>query len=94
MPDACAGLRELLEFPAIVSFKIIVDARAPAALAGLVALIESIDRDALKEREFPGRASRNGRYLSYTVPVRVASAELLETYYREISGLEYVKHII
>lgn len=95
MDEQRSGFRELLKFPTVVDFRVIVDAAQSDSLQLLTAGFNQIDPGSCggKLRGTP-RKSSNGRYLSYTIPVRVHSAEKLEQIYREIGALPFVKHIL
>ncbi|MBO6257976.1 MAG: DUF493 domain-containing protein [Succinivibrio sp.] len=94
MPDVYSRLQKLLDFPSLVDFRIIVDAKVLNALDEVKNCISSIEPDGLKPITKAGTPSRNGNYISYTVPVTVSSAQKLETLYTEIAKMPCVMHIL
>lgn len=85
---------ELLDFPCVIDFRIIIDAQYDNALDKLIAFINSQYENSVMKLLTPPRKSTNGKYLSYTIPVKVLEASHIEDLYKKISALEYVKHII
>lgn len=94
MPDVYSRLQKLLDFPSLVDFRIIVDGKVLNALDEVKKCISAIEPEGLKPITRPGTPSRNGNYVSYTVPVMVSSAQKLETLYKEIARMPCVKHIL
>lgn len=95
MDEQRTGFGDLMKFPAVVDFRIIVDAAQSDSLQQLTAGFNQLAPGSCggRTRGQP-RLSRSGRYVSYTLPVRVHSAEKLEQIYREIGALPFVKHIL
>lgn len=88
------GLRELIKYPSVVDFRIIVESEISDALDQVYAAIGKIEpAGALKIKDAP-RRSRTGRYLSYTLPVKVRSYDNLKQIYAEVGSLSCVKHIL
>ncbi|SPT69747.1 Uncharacterized conserved protein [Anaerobiospirillum thomasii] len=85
---------ELLEFPCIIDFRIIIDAKKENALPDLCAYINSLYKDSVQPLKDKPRHSSSGTYISYTVPIKVEDAAAVENLYAKISKLDYVKHII
>ncbi|MBO5565608.1 MAG: DUF493 domain-containing protein [Succinivibrio sp.] len=94
MSDIYANLKKLIKFPSVISFRVIVDAEAPDAIAEVKKAVEEIEHSGVMEITEPPRRSRNGTYISYTLPVKVTSAKNLEAIYKIISMIPSVKHVI
>ncbi len=94
MSDSYQKLGELIEFPALIGLRVIVDAHDNFALDKVKGLIDNIEPNSLKEITDPSRKSSNGNYISHTVPVLVKSKEHLKKLYVKISALDCVKHVI
>lgn len=94
MSDVYSRLKQLMEFPSLVDFRVIVDAKVINALDEVKKCISAIEPEGLKPISKPGTPSRNGNYISYTIPVMVSSAPKLESLYKEIASMPCVKHIL
>lgn len=95
--NALAGgktLRDLIKFPSAIDFRVIVDAEAEEALAVLKDTLSAIEPEGYQGVQGVPRPSRTGRYLSYTVRVKVQSPESLERIYAETGALSFVRHIL
>ena len=86
---------ELLKFPCIVDFRIIVDALKKDALNEVKKHIEEIlPGSVVQEIVASPRVSSNGKYISYTVPVRVADAKNIEDLYQHLGKIDFIKHVL
>lgn len=89
-----ASFKDLLQFPAQVDFRIIVD----ALVEDVIAKLRSALTDICGRQEYPvlgePRVSSNGRYVSYTLRANVQSAEMLNKVYKELGSLPCVKHLL
>lgn len=94
MSDAYQKLKKLIDFPATIDFRIIVEASAADALYQIENVCNSIEQGSFKKITDPARKSRNGQYISYTVPVRIKSPAHLQSVYEKVGALNCVKHII
>ncbi|MCR5537214.1 MAG: DUF493 domain-containing protein [Succinivibrio sp.] len=94
MTDAFKTFREVLIFPCQLEFKVIVTALNPEALNEVQSCIRRIEPEGLLPLVKPPRASKKQSYLSYTVPVKISSAENLERIYREVAALDCVLHVL
>ncbi len=94
MSDAYQKLKKLIDFPATIDFRIIVTASAADALSQIEIVCNSIEHGSFKKITAPARKSRNGQYISYTVPIRIKSPSHLQTVYEKVGALDCVKHII
>ena len=94
MSDAYAKLERLIDFPALVDFRIIVIAQDNEALDKIYKACEEIEAGSVKKVTAPARKSRNGQYLSYTVPVHIKSPKHLRTVYEKVGAFSCVKHIM
>lgn len=87
------GLRELIKYPSTVDFRIIVESDVADAMVQVREAVSKIEPNVRDPKDAP-RRSRTGRYLSYTLPVKVRSYENLKRIYAEVGALECVKHIL
>lgn len=87
-------LRKLIKFPALVDFKIIVDANCEDALEQVTSVCQSIEPNGVRALKEPPRKSRTGKYLSYTQVVQISSYEKLQEIYKKVGALDCVKHIL
>ena len=94
MSDAYKTFREVLEFPCRMEFKVIITALNPQTIEEVKACLRTIEPQGLLEITKPPRASRNGSYLSYSIPVKVSSEAHLERIYKEVAGLDGVLHVL
>jgi len=94
MTDSYQKLQELMKFPNIVDFRIIVTKNESEPLLKLKEVIDSIEENGMQEITAAPRPSRNGNYISYTVPVKVTKADHLKKLYEKISVLAFVKHVL
>ncbi len=92
MTDSYTKLEELMKFPNVVDFRIIVTKTEPEPLLKLSEVIDSIEKGGMQEITAAPKPSRNGNYISYTIPVKVTKAEHLRKLYEKISALSFVKH--
>ena len=84
-----SGLKELQEFPAIFTFKVVLDA-GEEFKAPLKKIFEIADRDVkITEKESTG-----GKYTSFSITTVVLDYEELEKFYNEISRLEGLKFYV
>jgi putative lipoic acid-binding regulatory protein len=77
-----------LEFPCVFPVKVMLISSDGARRDALETVSAHVGFDA--ERDVRRRASRNGRYESVTISVRVESREQLEGIYRDLRRLEAV----
>ncbi|MGN1280875.1 MAG: DUF493 domain-containing protein [Succinivibrio sp.] len=94
MADQYSKLLELMEFPCVVDFRIIVDATVANSIGEIRKVIEEIEPEGYLEITAPPRQSTKGKYVSYTVPVRVSRGENLKALYEKICSLDCVKHVL
>ncbi len=94
MSDAYQKLEHLIEFPAIIDFRVIVIASDTEALDKVKLACDRIEHGSVHKITEPPRKSRNGQYLSYTVPVRIKSPKHLKIVYENVGALDCVKHIM
>ncbi len=88
------GFKELLTFPAVIDFRIIIDA---LELDGLKKLQQELTKLAgAQDYAVQGepRVSANGKYISYTLRASVHSAEELNGIYTGLGKISYVKHVL
>ena len=88
------GFKELMQFPAMVDFRIIIDALEEDGLNKLKAEMNKLTNGQCMEVKGEPRVSSNGKYVSYTLPAKVESAELLKSVYKAVGALPFVKHIL
>lgn len=85
---------ELLEFPCEQHMRIIVlnEESEPQRLVDYIRdlIPESTNLDCI----YDSRNSSNGKYISYKIGVRFASAEQMEMLYRELPKENFVKHLL
>ncbi len=94
MTDSYSKLRELMNFPCVVEFRVIVDSTVVNSIEAIKEAVNEIDNGAMQEIKEPPRKSSKGNYVSYTIPVKVADADKLKSFYEKIGALSCVKHII
>ena len=87
-------LRKLIKYPAIVDFRVIVDADCKDAVEQVAAACRSVESDGIMPLKEPSRKSRTGKYLSYKQEVKVSSYENLHAIYAKVGALDCVKHIL
>ena len=87
-------IRKLLKYPATVDFRVIVDSGVADALDQVKKLCDAIEPGQVMALKGLPRPSRTGRYLSFTLPVKVSSYENLHRIYNEVGALSCVKHIL
>lgn len=88
------GFKELLQFPATLDLRIIIDA---LELDGLTKLQQHLTTLAGKQDyavQGEPRVSSNGKYISYTIRVTVDSADTLNWIYKGLGTLAFVKHVL
>lgn len=85
---------ELLQFPCVVDFRIIVDALKQDALNEVKRHIEEILPGSVLEVTASPRVSANGKYISYTVPVRVTDAKNIDDLYQHLGKIDFIKHVL
>lgn len=88
------GFKDLMQFPAVVDFRIIIDALEEDGLNKLKAEMNKLTNGQCMEVKGEPRVSSNGKYVSYTLPAKVESAELLKSVYKAVGALPFVKHIL
>ncbi len=89
-----ARFEDMLTFPAVIDFRIILETAVPDALERLLTRLNEISGSHVGDFDRRGRASSNGRYCSYRIPVTVADAPLLYRLYDEIGKIPGVKHVL
>ena len=85
---------ELLKFPCIIDFRIIVDALEEDALNKVKQHIEELLPGSVKTVTVSPRVSSNGKYVSYTVPVEVQDADSINKLYKHLGTIKFIKHVI
>lgn len=88
------GFKDLMQFPAVIDFRIIIDALEENGLDKLKAHLNKLTNGQCQEVKGEPRVSSNGKYVSYTLPAKVESAELLKSVYKAMGDLPFVKHIL
>ena len=87
-------MRKLIDYPAIVDFRVIVKNGIDDALEQVQKAIDTIEHGGvLKLKEAP-RLSRTGKYISYTQSVNVSSYDNLHAIYNKVGALDCVMHIL
>ncbi|MGN0915659.1 MAG: DUF493 family protein [Succinivibrio sp.] len=92
--DQYSKLEQLIKFPSVIDFRIIVDADVINSLGEIEKVINSIEHGGMRKITQPPRQSAKGNYVSYTVPVKVTCAANLKEIYEKVSALSCVKHIM
>ena len=87
-------LRKLIKYPALVDFRIIIDANCDDALQQITDVCNKIEPNGVKPLTQAPRKSRTGKYFSYTQVVQVSSYENLQEIYKKVGALDCVKHIL
>ncbi len=88
------GFKDLLEFPATLDFRIIVDAVELDALKKVQAALAAASHPQKFAVQGEPRISSNGKYISYTIRAQAQSAEELNAMYRAVSALSFVRHML
>ncbi len=94
MADDYKKLEELIKFPSVVGFRVIVDSTVVNSIGEIKKVIDTVEKDGMKEITDPPRKSSKGNYVSYTVPVKVTTPENLKALYQKIGALDCVKHVL
>lgn len=94
MTDQFAKFDELLTYPCVVGFRVIVLAHIKDAKDQVLTLIKTIDAKSKPHIKGTPRISSNGNYCSYTIEVKVTSTEHIKSLYTQICALDCVKHMI
>lgn len=94
MADDYKKLEELIKFPSVVGFRVIVDSTVVNSIGKIKKVIDTVEKDGMKEITDPPRKSSKGNYVSYTVPVKVTTPENLKALYQKIGALDCVKHVL
>jgi len=81
---------ELLEFPCILSFKVM----GVADPQMMVDVLSVIQKHAPGDYSPKVKPSSKGTYHSLSIPVTVTSKEHIETIYTELNNLELVRYIL
>ncbi|MDD6317614.1 MAG: DUF493 domain-containing protein [Succinatimonas hippei] len=92
--SALEGLHHTLKFPCVIVFRVIVDASFKDALKLVIAAIDEIDENSVMPMTEPPKASSKGNYMSYKLPVKVASKQNMDRVYEDLAGLPFVKHVL
>lgn len=91
---ALEGLHHAMKFPCVVVFRVIADASFKDALKLITAAIDEISFNSVMPITEPPVASRNGSYLSYKIPVKVASKQDMDRIYEDLGELPFVRHVL
>ena len=81
---------ELLEFPCILSFKV-MGVADPQMMVDVLSVIQKHEPGDYSPKVKP---SSKGTYHSLSIPVTVTSKEHIETIYTELNNLELVRYIL
>ena len=85
-----AKLKELMEFPAKMTFKVAAINR-PGLAQELVAVVQSVIKGDYLPRETP---SSKGTYNSVSIDIVAQNFDQVETLYKELAKVEGVKMVI
>ncbi len=94
MSDQFAKFDELLNYPCVIGFRVIVLADVKDAKDQIINTIKAIDPKSNPKYKGQARPSSKGNYCSYTVEVKVTSTEHIKTLYNKVCALDCVKHMI
>ncbi len=92
--SALEGLHHAMKFPCVVLFRVITDATFKDALRLITAAIDEISENSVLPITEPPVASRKGNYLSYKIPVKVASKQDMDRIYEDLGELPFVRHVL
>ncbi len=85
------SFKELLNFPAEMTFRVIV--KKEAEIEKIIALMEDICGEAVRSAP-QKRISRNGTYISWSLTFRVKDDQVLNDLYRKTASHPMVMHVI
>lgn len=88
------SLHQTMQFPCVVVFRVIADASFKDALKLITAAIDEISGNSVLPITQPPVASRKGSYLSYKIPVKVASKQDMDRIYEDLGELPFVRHVL
>lgn len=94
MADDYKKLEELIKFPSVVGFRVIVDSTVVNSIGEIKKVVDAIEKGGMQEITDPPRKSSKGNYVSYTIPVKVTTPDNLKALYQKIGSLDCVKHVI
>lgn len=94
MADDYKKLEELIKFPSVVGFRVIVDSTVVNSIGEIKKVVDAIEKDGMQEITDPPRKSSKGNYVSYTISVKVTTPDNLKALYQKIGALDCVKHVI
>ena len=92
--DDYKKLEELIKFPSVVGFRVIVDSTVVNSIGEIKKVVDAIEKGGMLEITDPPRKSSKGNYVSYTIPVKVTTPDNLKALYQKIGALDCVKHVI
>ncbi len=92
--SALEGLHHAMKFPCVVVFRVIADASFKDALKLITAAIDEISENSVLPMTQPPVASRKGNYVSYKIPVKVASKQDMDRIYEDLGELPFVRHVL
>lgn len=88
-----ASFKELLEFPCVIDFRIIV-VDEKNILETLLKFIDENYKGRRQDSKIEERKSSKGNYISYTIGIKVESEDEIKDIYKKLCSNSYVKHVI
>ena len=94
MADDYKKLEELIKFPSVVGFRVIVDSTVVNSIGEIKKVVDAIEKGGMQEITDPPRKRSTGNYVSSTIPVKVTTPANLKALYPQKGALDAVNNEI